>query len=74
MLEKVKEYYESEYKSTKGCIDRQVEWMTPAELVNVTLHQMLGIAQFVQTVGVSYEEIDKLYTEYKEKLEKLLDN
>lgn len=34
---------------------------------------LLGVAQFVQIAGVSFEEIDTLYDEIKEKLEKLLD-
>ena len=74
MLEKVKEFYESEYKATKLCIERQVEWMTPAKLVDVALHQLVGVAQFSQTIGVSYEDISKLHEEYREKFGKLLDN
>ena len=73
MLEKVKEFYEREYISTerylkgKYCGDKRM-------VVEKTISYFLGIAQFVQTIGVKFEDIDVLYNIYKKKLEKLLDN
>ena len=43
-------------------------------VVEKTISYFLGIAQFVQTIGVKFEDIDVLYNIYKKKLEKLLDN
>jgi hypothetical protein len=73
MLGKVKEYYEKEYKEMETILQMETryEWVKPTELVYASIQRCLGVAQFAQTVGVKYEELD-CYDEVKEKLEKLL--
>jgi hypothetical protein len=71
ILNLVKEYYEEEYQDAKRCIEKKYAWTTPKDLVKSTINRCLGIAQFVQYLGVPYEDLD-IYDEYKEKLEKLL--
>lgn len=73
MLEQVREYYEKEYKEIKAILkmETRYEWVKPTELVYASIQRCLGVAQFAQTVGVKYEELD-CYDEVKEKLEKLL--
>lgn len=73
MLEKVREYYEKEYKEVKAILKMEIryEWVNPTKLVHASIQRCLGVAQFAQTVGVEYEELD-CYDEVKEKLEKLL--
>lgn len=72
MLEKIREYYEMEYRDTARSIEKS--WCTDKKMaVWYAIQRCLGVAQFVQIAGVSFEEIETLYDEIKEKLEKLLD-
>lgn len=75
MIEKVKECFESEYKSTKQVIEAHPWWVDSAhEIVNGTISRCLGIAMFAQRLeDVKYEEIESLFNEYKEKLRNLLE-
>ena len=76
MIEKIKKFYESEYNSTvnwinsKYCNNRKDK----AAAVNNVLQRCLGVAFFVQSLEVSFKEIDPLYEEYRIKFYKLLDN
>ena len=76
VLEKVKTFYESEYKDIKSILDRKPFWIeTRADEKQVifnAIQRCLGVAQFVQSLDVPYEEL-QIYDEYREKLEKLLD-
>lgn len=72
MLEKVKEYFEREYIDTERAIERKYNWGTPKSFVERAITNCLAVAMFVQTIGVSFEEVDPLYNEYKAKLENLL--
>lgn len=74
MLEKVKEYFEKEYISTVHAIERKYSWGTPKEFVDRGITNCLAVAMFAQTIGVSFEDVEPLYNEYKEKLENLLTN
>lgn len=70
MLEKVREYYEMEYRDTVRALEKS--WVTDKKMaVWYAIQRCLGVAQFVQIAGVSFEEIDALYDEFKEKLENL---
>lgn len=72
MLEKVKEYFERQYIDTVRAIERKYNWGTPKSFVERAITDCLAVAMFVQTIGVSFEEVDSLYNEYKAKLENLL--
>lgn len=76
VLEKVKTFYESEYKDTQNALERKSFWCHSDEdkrqLVFNSIQRCLGVAQFVQSLGVSYEELT-VYEEYRDKLKKLLD-
>lgn len=72
MLEKIKEYFETEYKDTVNSIGAHYRWIEPSKIISQTLDRCFGVAMFAQTIGVKYEDIAILYNEYKEKLEKLL--
>lgn len=72
MLEKVREYFERQYIDTVRAIERKYDWGTPRSFVERAITDCLAVAMFVQTVGVSFEEVDPLYNEYKAKLENLL--
>lgn len=74
MLDKVKNFYEEEYKST-------LRWLSSEHCktkedkiksINYAIQRCLGIALFVQGLDTSFEEIDTLYTEYRKKFCELL--
>lgn len=76
MIDKVKKFYESEYKST-------IQWLsseyckTPKDKknsINNAIQRCLAVAFFVQELDVPFKEIDPLYEEYRTKFYKLLDN
>lgn len=72
MLEKVREYFESQYIDTVRAIERKYDWGTPQKFVERAITDCLAVAMFAQTIGVTFEEVDPLYNEYKAKLESLL--
>jgi hypothetical protein len=74
MLQKAIEFFEMEYKEELKLQDSKPDWYNPKICVQLTIHRCLGVAQFVQSCGVIYEEITPRYDEIREKLEKLLDN
>ena len=72
MLDKVKDFFEMEYND--ACIACEAKWSTPKEIAKGAIQRCLGVALFAQTASdVTFEDIDSLYTEYKEKLEELGD-
>lgn len=71
MLEKVKEYFETELRQAEADIKRP--WITKGEAVWCAIQRCLGVANFViEYCGIPFEMVDPLFEEYKEKLEKLL--
>lgn len=72
-IDKVKEYYESEYLDVKRVIENKYPWAEPRQIVLDSIQKMLGVGMFAQNFDdVTYEAIYKLYNFYKEKLESLL--
>lgn len=72
MLEKAKNFFEKEYKSTEWYLkNRTLFLLSDAQVKEGTVQRCLGVAQFVQQLGVSFEEISPIYDEYKEKIESL---
>ena len=74
MLKQITEFYEREYNDTKRFL--KSPWCGKAsDTVWYATQRCLGVAQFVQIAcNVSYEDIEPIYNEYREKFEKLLDN
>lgn len=71
MLEQVKKFFNQEYEDTKQLLERKPSWCKPREAVYNSIQRCLGVAQFVQYVGVEYEDLS-CYEEVREKLESLL--
>ena len=74
MLDKVKDFYEKEYKNTLnwlGC-----EYCKTKEnkirSINYAIQRCLAVALFVQNFDITYEEVDVLYDEYRKKFYELL--
>ena len=74
MLEKVKEFFEQEYKDTERLLTRKDRpfWAEPKECVDKAIQRCLGVAQFVQYCDVKYEDLG-CYEEIRERFEKLLE-
>lgn len=73
MLNKIKDFFEEEYTSTKRYLKSPYAKGRERMVVYKSISRCLGVAQFVQNIGVSYEDINPVYEIYKKKLELLLD-
>ena len=74
MLNTIKDFFEMEYTSTARYLKPSYAKGCERMVVDKTISRCLGVAQFVQNIGVSYEDINLMYEIYKKKLELLLDN
>lgn len=70
-IEGIKEYYESEYRTAKLFIDDVPSWITKGKIIHNAIQRLIGVAQCAQYCGITYEEMDKLYSEYRQKFEAL---
>jgi len=70
MLEKVRNYFESELRRAEEDIKRP--WADKGEVVWYAIQRCLGVADFATYLGVSYTDVVPLFEEYREKLNKLL--
>ena len=74
MLNKIKDFFEEEYTSTARYLKSPYVKDRERMVVDKTISRCLGVAQFVQNIGVSYDDVNPVYEIYKKKLEFLLDN
>ena len=74
MLDKIKAFFEMEYNSTARFLKTPYAKGYEEMIVGRTIFRCLGVAQFVQDIGVSYKDISPLYEDCKKKLELLLEN
>ena len=83
ILKKANEYLYNEYKDFKGFVNRQT--YAPSipsrdderRLIEMsrkaTLDRGMGVVMFVQSLGVSYDDIKEPYEDFKEAINKLAD-
>jgi uncharacterized protein (DUF2164 family) len=66
------EYFEQEYVWALKAFDRNLgeHW----EIVHNATQRMLGLCYFWQGCGMNYDYIEKIFNDYKERLENLLTN
>jgi hypothetical protein len=69
MLAKLEEYFEREFKDTVRAVNNG--WGDRKDTIKCGLQRCLGAADFTQNFGISFETIDKIYNEYREKFYKL---
>lgn len=74
MLDKIKAFFEMEYNSTAKFLKTPYSKGYEEMIVGRTIFRCLGVAEFVQDIGVSYEDISPLYETYKKKLKLLLED
>jgi len=75
MLEKFKDYLESEYRSEVNILtrDRLPWWFDdPNESKHYTLQRGIGACQFIQHLGVPFEEVNEIYETFKKAVEDII--
>lgn len=70
ILNQYKDYCNREYKDAVRAIENK-RLFKPKEVVDSAVDRCLGVALFIQSIGVSYEDADIIYEETKAKLEEL---
>lgn len=75
MLDKVKNFYENEYKSTIDWINSEycTTYKDKTESINNAIQRCLAVALFVQDLNVPFKVIDLIYEEYRTKIYNLLE-
>ena len=75
-LEKLKDYLEKdEYRSWVNILTRdKLPWWVddPNYLKNLSLQRGLGACQFIQHLGVPFEEVNEIYTTFKKAVEDII--
>lgn len=76
MLEKMREYCEAELKNYKTFLANPKfnNPKTIQETTNSYIDRILGVAFFVQSLGVAYDDADWVYEEYRGEIAKELRN
>lgn len=64
-------YYEDEYNQAVTAVESK--YFKPSEVVDNAITRCLGVALFVQYLGMDFDDSDREYVTVKEKLTKLLD-
>lgn len=75
MLEKLKDYLESEYRSEVNILtrDKLPWWFNDVnESKHYTLQRGLGACQFIQYLGVPFEEANEIYETFKKAVEDII--
>ena len=72
LIDHLTKYYEDEYSQAVTAV--KSKYFKPSEVVRNAIDRCLGVALFVQYLGMDYEDSNREYEIVKEKLEKLLDN
>lgn len=71
ILEKVQEFFEMEYKDLVRLMESKPSWFNPQESVTYAIQRCLGVTQFVQLLGVKYEDLN-CYEEIRGRLMDLM--
>ena len=75
MLEKFKDYLENEYRTEVFVLTRgKLPWWIddPNESKHYVLQRGLGAGQFLQCLGVPFEEVNKAYETFKKAVEDII--
>lgn len=75
MLEKLKDYLESEYRSEVNVLTRgKLPWWfnDPDESKHYALQRGIGACQFFQYLGVPFEEANEAYETFKKAIEDIV--
>ena len=71
MIEKLQDYFESEYRLTRTAMQSDSPYVDRHNSVWYAVQRCLGAAQFAQTMGARYLEVEPIFEEIKARLMKL---
>lgn len=69
-IDNYRNYCESELTFISNTIHRK--FYTPKEVVDNAIQRLLGAGDLAQQTGILYDEIEQVFNEHKEKMQKLL--
>lgn len=75
MLEKLKDYFEGEYRSVVNVLTRnKLPWWIddPDNIKKFSLQRGLGACQFIQHLGVPFDEVNEAYEIFKKAVEDII--
>lgn len=72
-IEGIRKYYESEYRAVKTFVSDTPSWIIKEKIIRNAIQRLIGVAQCAQYCGMTYDKINKLYSEYRKKIEALED-
>ena len=72
-LEKLKDYLDNEYRMAVAILTRPQSWYSdPERTKTCAIVRGLGAVMFAQELGISYEEVNPIYEEYKKCIEDII--
>ena len=74
IIEAIKKFFDAELEETQFILEQKPDWLTdPKRMIDNTIRECLGAAQFAQVLDVCFEEINPHYNKVRQELEKLKD-
>lgn len=70
IIDHYRNYCENEFTFISNTLHRN--FYTPKEVIDNAIQRLLGAGDFAQQMGAAYDEIEQMFNEYKEKMQKLL--
>lgn len=62
-------YCENEFTRAEMAINSTNYHFNPREVMDNAIQRILGVGEFVQAMGLSYGIVERVFEEYKEKIE-----
>lgn len=62
-------YCENEFTQAEMAINNTNYHFNPKEVMDNAIQRMLGAGEFVQSIGLSYNVVERIFEKYKEKIE-----
>ena len=77
MIKQLESYFANEYNGALRIVESLPWWCSTRkdilEMLLSTVQRCLGAAQFIQILGVSFDEVNVLYDDYRKKIMDLMD-
>ena len=77
MLKEFEKYLEKEYNEAVSIVERPPWWCDTRkellEMLSNTVQRCLGATQFIECLGIAFEECNELYENYRIKIFELMD-
>ena len=71
MKEKLKQFFEIELYYTKEGLDKERDFIQRNNICWYAMQRGLGASTFAEMCGLSYEDVEKMFEDYKNKLEEM---